>query len=75
MAVRNFWVEANIGGYVNTLKGGPRRKDGGMNITVYQREDGGIKTAVRIFCRSRDEKLITEVQIGGELVGKFETVR
>lgn len=75
MAVRNFWVEADIDGYNSTPAGGPRRKDGGMGITVYQRENGGIKTAVRIFCRSRDEKLITEVYTGGELVGKFETVR
>lgn len=75
MAVRNFWVEADIDGYNSTPAGGPRRKDGGMGITVYQREDGGIKTAVRIFCKSRGEKLITEVYIGCELVGKFETVR
>ena len=75
MAVRNFWVEADIDGYNSTPAGGPRRKDGGMDITVYQREDGGIKTAVRIFCRSRDEKLITEVYTGGELVGRFETAR
>jgi len=46
-----------------------------MDVTVYQREDGGIKTAVKVFCRAIGEKLITEVQIGGELVGKFETAR
>ena len=75
MAVRNFWVEADVDGYQNMVSGGPRGKTSGMDVTVYQREDGGIKTAVQIFCRSRDEKLITEVQIGGELVGRFETVR
>jgi len=75
MAVRNFWVEADIDGYNSTPAGGPRRKDGGMDITVYQREDGGIKTAVQIFCRSLGEKLITKVEINGKLVGKFETAR
>ena len=75
MAVRNFWVEADIDGYNSTPAGGPRRKDGGMNVTVYQRKDGGVKTAVRLFCRSIGEKLVTDVYCGGELVCKFETAR
>lgn len=75
MAVRNFWVEADIDGYSSTPKGGPRSKSDGMDVTIYQREDGGIKTAVKVFCRAIGDKLITEVILGGDLVGRFETVR
>ena len=75
MAVRNFWVEADIDGYNSTPAGGPRRKDGGMEVNVYQRKDGGIETAVRIISRAIGDKLFTEVYSGGEQVCCFETVR
>lgn len=77
MAVRNFWVEANIDGYVNTLKGGPRSKDGDMDITIYQRSNGTVKTAFRIHCGSFDDGLITSVFSfkDGKEVCCMETVR
>lgn len=75
MAVRNFWVEADIDGRETTLAGGPRRKDGAMDVTIYQRDDGGIKTAVRIFCRANGENLVTSVYIDGQEVGAFRTAR
>lgn len=75
MAVRNFWVEADVDGYQTMVSGGPRRKDGGMDVTIYQRDDGGIKTAVRIFCRANGENLVTSVCIDGQEIGAFRTAR
>lgn len=75
MAVRNFWFEADIDGYNSTPSGGPRNKKDGMNITLYQREDGNIKTVLQVFCRAIGEKLITEVNIDGKLAGSFQTIR
>jgi hypothetical protein len=57
------------------LGGGPRNKNGGMNVTIYQRDDGDIKTAVRIFSRAYNGKLVTTVCIDGSEVAKYETVR
>ena len=56
MATRNFWVEAAVEGRKTPLAGGPRSKDGGMDILLTVREDGGISDAVRIVCRSDGEK-------------------
>lgn len=75
MSVRNFWAEVDVDGYSTLLKGGPRTKEGGMDITLYQRNHGGIETAVRIFCREQNEELTTEVKINGETVGVYATRR
>lgn len=56
MATRNFWIEAEVEGRKTSLAGGPRSKDGGMDILLTVREDGGISDAVRIVCRSNGEK-------------------
>ena len=61
MAVRNFYVEANIDGRQTTLGGGPKAKTGEMTVRVYQRDEGKITDALLIECRERDDKLITEV--------------
>lgn len=74
MAVRNFWIEADIDGRATMLAGGPRGKRDGMDVTIYQRDDGSIKTAVKVFCREYGSKLITEVEVGDETM-RFETQR
>ena len=56
MATRNFWIEAEVDGRVTPLAGGPRSKDGGMDVTLLVREDGGISDGVRITCISDGEK-------------------
>lgn len=38
MAVRNFYVEADIDGRMTMLGGGPREKDGGMDTKVIETE-------------------------------------
>lgn len=48
MAVRPFFIEADIEGRRTTLKGGPQRKDGEMSVSIYQRSKGEITTACTI---------------------------
>ncbi len=61
MATRNFWINAEIDGRETPLAGGPRSKDGGMDVLLTVREDGGISDGVRITCRSDGEKNIVRV--------------
>ena len=61
MAVRNFYVEANIDGRETTLGGGPKNKQGGMRVHIYQRDDGAITEALKIECEERDGMLTTKV--------------
>lgn len=61
MAVRNFYVEANIDGRQTTLGGGPASKTGEMTVRLYQRDDGAITDALLIECKERDGVLVTEV--------------
>ena len=35
--VRNFWIEVEIDGRRHSFEGGPRSKDGGYTVRVYQR--------------------------------------
>ena len=62
MAVRNFWVNANIDGRETGLCGGPRAKDGGMTINIMQRNNGEIIQAAMIKCFVREDgTLCTQV--------------
>lgn len=77
MAVRNFYVEANIDGRQTTLRGGPASKTGEMTVHIHQRDDGGIVSdVVRVLCKEYDGKLTTEVYNNkGELVYTYESRR
>ncbi len=75
MAIRNFWIEANIDGYKTSPSGGPRSKDDGMNIIVYQREDGRIKKAIEISCLAFNGELQSTVYIDGKKVGSYVSNR
>lgn len=75
MAVRNFWMEAKIDGRNTEVKGGPKSKEGGMDIYLYQRDCGTIETAVHILCEAQGDKLITDVYINGSFSGRYETQR
>ena len=37
MAVHNFWLEANIDGKESLITGGPKSKDGGLNLDLFIR--------------------------------------
>lgn len=65
MAVRNFYVTADIDGRTTKLKGGPASKDGGMTVTLYQRSEGGIVEAVELHCFvNKDGNLQTTITVG-----------
>lgn len=75
MAVRNFFVDAEIDGRETDLGGGPRSKTGGMDVTVYQRNEGQIETAVKVRCRETLGLLITQVYVDGKCVAEIKTKR
>lgn len=83
MAVRNFWIDGYIDGRQTVLSGGPKSKDGGMSVDIFQRDDGGIRAAVTIRCHEFGGRLVTVVKArvpcnnGYELreVARFETNR
>ena len=61
--MRNFWIECKIDGRKTKLTGGPRSKDGGFNLTIYQRSDGeSIKVLKIIGWKELDnEELVINV--------------
>jgi hypothetical protein len=50
MAIRNYWIDANIDGRKTRLTGGPRRKDGGFDLRIKIRNDGGISDGMLVVC-------------------------
>ncbi len=77
MATRNFWVECNIDGRATKLEGGPRSKDGGFNLTIYQRDEGAIKEAITItgYKRTCDDVLMLRVVSSDGVIMEVETKR
>lgn len=77
MAVRNFWIDVRVDGRETKLAGGPRSKDGGATVMIYQREIGGIRTAFQIKCKATPSgNLITSVfDDEGKLLTSFQTTR
>lgn len=75
MALRNFWVTADIEGRETNLEGGPRSKDGGMCVTILQRDNGSKATAVKVNCWESGGELFSRVEINGTHVGTFQTRR
>lgn len=76
MAVRNFWIDADIDGRVTELCGGPKSKEGGMNVTLYQRDRVAITVALSITCEEENGKLFTRVcDKHGHMIFEHETER
>lgn len=76
MALRNFWAEAQIDGRQTTVGCGPLSKNGGMRLTIYQRDEGLKTTAFTVYCVEQDGKLYSEVYDGNHaLVAKWATKR
>jgi hypothetical protein len=57
--VRNFWIEASVDGRASEVATGPRAKDGGIDLTIYQRDAGSISTALRIRGRAAPDGTLT----------------
>lgn len=50
--VRNFWLSADIDGRSTLLEGGPRSRDGGFDLDVYQRADGSVVKTLAVTGRA-----------------------
>ena len=61
MALRNFWLEAQVDGRKTKLTGGPKNKTGGMHTKVYVRDRGASVLACKIVCRECDGDLIVMI--------------
>lgn len=59
MAVRNWWLSASIDGRETEVAGGPRAKDGGFTLKIFQRVNGGSVLAVRIEGRANSQGDLT----------------
>jgi hypothetical protein len=75
MAVRNFWIEGFIDGRNTDVTGGPKSKEGGMTVNIYQRNCGSIEKALRIECLECNGNLRTKVFADGKCVYELETER
>lgn len=76
MAMRNFWIEARIDDRETVLKGGPRRKEGGLSLEVLQRNEGESTSAIRVNCYEEFGELVTIVHgPEGELLLEHRTPR
>jgi hypothetical protein len=78
MAVRPFYMTADIEGRATELSGGPRSKNGYQNIKINQRNKGEIETAFTICSYSIDREgkhfLVTSVSgKDGIVIAKHET--
>jgi hypothetical protein len=49
-AVRNFWVAGDVDGRRSSISGGPRARDGGLSLTLYQRKEGQVARALTVHC-------------------------
>ena len=74
--MRNFYLKGKVAGRKSPITGGPRSKDGGMFITLYQKEkvesvevlsvistvlpDGKLKTVIRMKGVDEPKIIITE---------------
>lgn len=75
MSVRNWWIAADIDGKKTELNGGPRSKDGGFSLRIYQRDQGSIITVAKIEGMINwDGDLILKYEIG-EKHGAYITKR
>lgn len=75
--MRNFLMEADIDGRASLVSGGPRAKDGGMHISIRQRDEGASVTAFSISCFvDCDGMLNTFVyNCKGHCIARFSTER
>lgn len=58
MYVRNFWIEAEIDGRKTVLAGGPKSREGGLSLSLFQRSEGEVEEALEILCRARPDGLL-----------------
>lgn len=59
--VRNFYVNGTVDGRKTAITGGSSRKDGGMRLTLTQRNNGAIEKCISVECWADGEELTTAV--------------
>lgn len=75
MAMRNFYLTADIDGRKTLLTGGPAAKQGEMTVTIRQRDHGESVVAFRVYCEEHDGVLTTYVYHADNKVAEFTTER
>lgn len=83
MMVYPFYIYTNAEGRKSPIAGGTRKKDGYMETTIFQRDQGEITNPFKIVQRSVEELnketqkmeriLCTEVYYQGELIKEHTT--
>lgn len=77
MAVRPFYLDADIEGYKTKLKGGTKRGKGSQTINIYQRDEGDITVpfVINQFSEYKDgvHYLVTSVKYKGEEIKRHVT--
>ena len=74
--VRNFWFEASVDGKEKDLASGPRNKDGGFSITIYQRDKGSVRKALYVDgFGGGGTNVLTVRDATDEVLFQFETER
>ena len=58
MAIRNWWIKIDVDGRKNQVRLGPRCKDGGFSIDIYQRKDGESVLALSVYGEVREDMLV-----------------
>jgi len=78
MPTRNWWLELDVDGRKHTVTGGPRAKDGGFSLQIFQRSDGASKKVLSVegFV-SESERLILDVsdELNGNVLVDIVTQR
>ena len=67
MAVRNFYIDADIDGRKTPLTGGPRNKEGGFTLNLTIRKEGSITKGIVITGEEVDGKLRLWLDLGRDL--------
>ena len=76
MAIRNFWVEAEVDGKATPVAFGPRNADGGFTLTVKMRDNGDITRPIEIAGLVHiDGTLELTVHQNGQRIGQVKTRR
>ena len=78
MAVRNFYLTADIDGKKAKLTGGPNAKEGGMQLVLMMRTGGEIITALEVICYASEDGELTMLVMEGDQgseVFRMEAVR
>jgi len=69
MPIKNFYIDCEIDGRKSRLTGGPRAKDGGFNLTIYQRSDGEKIKALSVMGTVRaNGDLALDILMGNNFV-------